>query len=320
VTLRWGVLGVSEFARRAVLPVLRRSRDSTLVAIASRSQARADAEARRFGAPHAHASYEALLADPEVDAVYLPLPNALHVEWALRALNSGRHVLCEKPLAPTAKEAQLLADAALANRRVLMEGYMTAFHPRQERLIAAARAGALGQLRSLRAVFSGKRTDFDDYRWQPEMGGGALLDLGIYCLEPMTAIAGEPARVAAVQSTAPSGVDASFSGWLEFDGGVTGSFFVSFEAPEEQSLEIVGTEGRVRLEPAFTAGRRDGAFLIERPWGRREQVRTGGLDPYAAMVEHFAAVVAGETPSRRPPEASVATLALCERLRAAAGA
>ena len=317
--LRWGVLGVSEsVGRGAVLPALRASRFASLVAIAARDGGRAAAEAKRFGAQRSYGAYADLLADPEVEAVYVPLPNSLHREWTLRALSSGRHVLCEKPLASGAAEAREMAAAAVGAGRVLMEAYMSAFHPRRERVIKLARSGALGRLTSLRSVFTFTNRDETNYRWLPEMGGGAFLDLGIYCLEPLIAIAGEPLRLTAAQTTAPSGVDATFEAELEFAGGVRGEVLVSFAAPEEQSLEVVGSTARLRVERAFTAGRKDTTIELRHTDGRREKLRTDGVDPYRAMVEHFAAVVERHAALKRPPAASVATLDLIDRLRAAA--
>ena len=317
--LRWGVLGVSEsVGRRAVLPAIGASDTAELVAIAARDGDRAAAEARRFGAQRSYGSYADLLADPVVEAVYLPLPNSLHPEWTLRALASGRHVLCEKPLASSAAAARRMAAAAQAAGCVLMEAYMSAFHPRQQRVIDLVGSGALGELVSLRSAFTFTNRQPANYRWQPAMGGGALLDVGIYCLEPLVAIAGEPLSVTASQETAAGGVDASFRAELEFAGGVSGGFVASFVAPEEQTLEVVGSGARLRVERAFTAGSEDRTIELRHADGRSEHIDGGGLDPYKAMVEHFAAVVAGHAASRRPSAASVATLELLDRLRAAA--
>jgi predicted dehydrogenase len=320
IPLRWGVLGVSELVgRKAVLPALRRSPTAELVAIASRDPRRAEAEAEAFGAPRAYGSYAELVADPDVEAVYIPLPNGLHLEWTLASVAAGKHVLCEKPLACTAADARVMADAAREAGVILMEAYMTAFHTRAQRLVQLAREGVLGEVRSSRASFTFPNRDPANHRWLSEMGGGALLDVGIYCLEPLLAIGGDPVEVAAQQVAAASGVDTTFTGWLRFEGGATASFLVSFEAPEWQHLEVVGTQARLEVDTAFTAGPADRDIVLHHVDGRQEVIDGGACDSYLAMVEHFASAVRGEAALLRPPAASIRTLAVIDRLREAAG-
>ncbi len=319
--LRWGVLGVSEVAgRKAVLPALRDSPTADLVAVASRDEGRASQEAQHFGARRAYGSYADLLADPEIEAVYLPLPNSMHHEWTIAAARAGKHVLCEKPLACTAADAEAMAAACTTSGVLLMEAYMTPFHPRSARLIELARSGALGELRFARAAFTFPLDDPANHRWQPEMGGGSLLDVGIYCLAPLLAIAGqEPQNVAAQAFLADSGVDASFSGWLGFPGGFSATFQTSFETGERQTMEIAGTEGAIVVDRAFTPSTADLHIWLTKRDGSDQIVVSEGSNPYLAMVEHFAAVTRGAESSRRPPEESIALLHLLDRLRAAAG-
>jgi len=199
-----------------------------------------------------------------------------------------------------------------------MEAYMTAFHPRAQRAIALAQNGALGQIRSMTTAFTFPNRDPLNHRWLPEMGGGALLDVGIYCLEPILTVAGEPIEVAASRVLAPSGVDASFSAWLAFKDGITASFLASFDAPEQQRLEIVGSEARLEMETSFTAGEQDRLIRLKHRDGRLEEIDAGGCDSYLAMVEHFATVVCGEAPSLRPVGDSIRTLKVIDRLRTVA--
>ncbi len=318
--VRWGVLGVSGLVGRlAVCPALQHSDTADFVAIASRDPAKATAEAARFGARRAYGSYQALLDDPEVEAVYIPLPNGLHHEWTLRAAAAGKHVLCEKPLARTAAEAAEMAAACRNHGVLLMEAYMTPFHRRMQRVLAHAAEGSLGALRFGRTVFTFPANDPDNHRWLPEMGGGALLDVGCYVLEPLvTAAGGAPVAVAAAQHLVPSGVDASFSGWLNFGDGFTASFGASFEAPEQQLLELVGTEAALTVDTAFTAGINHTSYTIKRRDGATQVLTEPANDSYLTMVEHFAAAVRGEAPLARPPEASIRMLTLMDRLRAAA--
>ncbi len=317
--LRWGVLGVSEIVGRlAVLPALQRSVTADLLALASRELGRARAEADMFGARHSYGSYDELLADSDIESVYIPLPNALHKEWTIKALLAGKHVLCEKPLACNALEADEMASAARQAGRTLMEAHMTTFNHRYGTALKLIEDGTLGRLRHVRSQFTFMNRDPVNHRWLPELGGGALLDVGVYCLEPLLSLAGDPENVQASQVLAPSGVDTTFSAWLEFSDGLTASMLVSFELPEEQRLEAFGTEGRFDLRSAFTSGCEDGSLELIDPDGGVQRIETGGNDSYLAMVEHFASVVRGEAALRRPVEASIRCLDLIDRLQRSA--
>jgi predicted dehydrogenase len=304
-------------ARQAVLPAIAASPGARLVAAASE---RAPDGAARLGAQRSYRAYGALLDDPDVEAVYVPLPNSRHREWVERAAAAGKHVLCEKPLAPTAADAEAMAAACAAAGVTLLEAYMTAFHPRAAAVAALVASGRLGALRFARAAFTGVLRRTDDHRWRPEMGGGALLDVGIYCVAPLLAAARRrPDRVEAAARLAMSGVDASFSGWLDFGEGLTATIECSFEVPERQTLELVGTEAAVLVERAHTPGPEDVGFTLRHRDGRTETIAAGGTDPYRAMIEHFQAVVRGERRPLRPVADSIAVLDVLDRLRAAAG-
>jgi len=319
IPLRWGVIGVSGLVgRKAVLPALRSSLTAELVAIGSRDAQRARDEASAFGATRSYGSYADVIADPDVEAVYIPLPNGLHLEWTLRAIEAGKHVLCEKPLAMSAADARTMAEAASRAGVTLMEAYMTAFHPRAQRVVAMARDGELGRVLSMRAAFTFPNREPENHRWLIEQGGGALADVGIYCLEPLLAIGGELASLGGHQSLAASGVDATFRAWLEFANGATGTILTSFEAPEWQRLEIVGTDARIEVDTAFTAGPSDSEIDVWRVDGTFESIDAGANDPYLAMIEHFAAVVRGEAVSMRPIESSIRALEVMDRLRVSA--
>lgn len=304
-------------ARRAVLPALAASPTARLVALASQSAPPGGYD--DSGAERCLAGYQAVLEDAEVEAVYIPLPNSLHRPWVLAALAAGRHVLCEKPLACNQTEAAELAAAAEAAGVILMEAYMTPFHPRSQALATLVADGRLGPLRFARGTFTGVLDRPDDHRWHPQMGGGALLDVGIYCLAPILAAAGRPpVAMAAAARWAPQGVDASFSGWLGFGDGFAATLECSFEAPERQRLELVGTQARVVVDRAFTPGPDDDTLVLHHRDGTDEVLPTGGGDPYLGMVEHFAEVVRGVAPSVRPPADSVALAGLLDDLATAA--
>ena len=299
----------SVVATQAVLPALAASARSVVVAEASR------------GAAGSFDAYHAVLADPAVEAVYLPLPNGLHRDWTLRAAAAGKHVLCEKPLARTAAEAAVMAEACAAAGVVLMEAYMSPFHPRAVALSDLLVLQGLGDLRFAAAAFTFPLRDRRNHRWQPDMGGGALLDVGIYCLGPLVSAAGHfPVEVSAAKVTSDSGVDASFAGWLDFGHGFVASFSVSFEAPERQHLELVGTAATAVVEDAFAAGaggqRARLRFVAQ--GGVAEDVVGPDADPYRLMTDHFVDVVRHGTPPLRPPSDSIALLGLLDRLREAA--
>ena len=319
VPIGWGVIGAtSQVAQKAVLPAIVASPGARLVAVASARTAHGGGV--RFGAARAYRAYAALLDDPEVEAVYVPLPNSLHREWVERAAYAGKHVLCEKPLAPTPADAEAMAAACAAAGVTLLEAYMTPFHPRAMAIETLVASGRLGGLRFARAAFTGVLDRPDDHRWRPEMGGGALLDVGIYCIAPLLAAAGRtPARVEAAATLAKSGVDASFSGWLDFGDGFTATIECSFDAPERQSLEIVGTEAALLVDRAHTPGPEDAAITLRHRDGRLVKIIAGAANPYRAMIEHFQSVVRGEAAPRRSCAASITLLTVLERLRAAAG-
>ena len=320
--MRFGVLGAtSVVATDAVLPAIVTSGGARLVHVASRDAAAASAVATRYEAERSSGRYEAVLADPDVEAVYVPLPNGLHREWTERAAAAGKHVLCEKPLATSAAEAAAMAGACEAAGVLLMEAYMTPFHPRAPAVLDLVGAGVLGEARLARADFTFPLVDSANHRWEPAMGGGALLDLGVYCLTPLIdAGGGPPAAVEARAVAAPSGVDATFTGWLAFPGGFTAAFACSFEAPERQWLQIVGTEATVTVDMPFAGGATGTRALVHHRDGRVEPVDGPDGDPYLGMVDHFAAAVRGRTAPRRTPGDSIALLALMDRLRAAASA
>ncbi len=294
----------STVARLAVVPALVASPQAEVVAEASASRGQ---------------RYQDVLDDGAVEAVYIPLPNALHAEWTLRAAAAGKHVLCEKPLATTASEAATMAAACGAAGVVLCEAYMTPYHPRSVLVDEALRSGRLGALRHASTRFTFRHRQPADHRWRPEMGGGALADLGVYCLEPLVVAGrGMPQSMSARRVDVASGVDASFCGWLDFSGSFSASFVCSFEMPEHQSLDLVGTEGALRVVRSFTPGSTDTDVEWTDTDGSTERLRAAGGDPYRGMVDHVCAVIRGETALHRPASSSVAVLEVMDQLRAVA--
>ncbi len=243
--LRWGILGgSSRISMKAVAPAIEASERGELVAVASRAG----------GGDHPYAE---LLGRPDIDIVYVPLPNGLHRQWVTAALATGKHVLCEKPLGMNATEAEELFDTAEAAGRVLIEAYMAPFHPRAQAVERMLAEGALGALRAMHTAFSFPLVTSrpDDHRLDPVLGGGASLDVGIYCTAPMLWAAGrEPLDVVATAVWQAPGVDRSLAGFLDFGGGLAGAFDVSFELPVRQRLEIAGTDAMITTEWAFNPG------------------------------------------------------------------
>jgi D-xylose 1-dehydrogenase (NADP+, D-xylono-1,5-lactone-forming) len=281
--LRWGVLGAADIADKALLPAMRAAAGSEPLAIASRDPKRAQAMAARHGIPRVHATYDHVLADPDVDAVYLPLTNDAHKPWTLRALAAGKHVLCEKPLALNAAEATEMGSAAHAAGRLLMEAFMYRFHPRMRELVAGM-AGR--QVRHVHAAFGFRMKDPGNYRARSELGGGALYDVGCYCVDVSRWLLGEPDQVRAFAHR--GSVDMTTTALLHFPSGATASVWASMESPEHQALEIVTTDEVTRVEKPFTS--------------------MESVDPYRVMVEEFAAAASSGGASPLPVEWSIANL------------
>ncbi len=251
----WGVLSTAEINRK-VLEGAARSDRVDVVAVASRDGAKAQAYAVEHGIERAYGSYEALLEDPDVEAVYVSLPNSLHVEWAIRALEAGKHVLCEKPLDRRPEEVARAFDAAELADRFLMEAFMYRHNPQTRRLKELVDEGAVGELRLVRAQFSFTLTELGNVRMRPELDGGSLMDVGCYCVSGTRLLAGEPEAVVAQQLPSTTGVDVRFAGVLTFaGGGVLGHFDCGFDASDRSELEAAGP---------------DGSLIVRDPWHCRE--------------------------------------------------
>jgi D-xylose 1-dehydrogenase (NADP+, D-xylono-1,5-lactone-forming) len=294
-TLRLGLLSTANINRKLLGGV--RDADSVeVVAVASRDRERAEAYAAEQGLPRAHGSYEALLADAEVDAVYIPLPNSLHVPWSIRALQAGKHVLCEKPLTRRPEEAQAAFDAADRAGRVLAEAFMWRHHPQAHRLRELVRDRTVGQVRLLRATFCFELVGAgrpEDVRLQRELDGGGLMDVGCYCVSALRLLAGEPDRVSGRQVVGGDGVDVRFTGTMGFPSGVLATFDCGLDMTPRSELEVVGDAGTLHLSDPWHS--RESRIEIRRPDGT-EIVEIPPADPYACELEDFAAAARGERP------------------------
>jgi D-xylose 1-dehydrogenase (NADP+, D-xylono-1,5-lactone-forming) len=287
----WGLLSTARISG-AVIAAARASERADVVAVASRDDERARSYADQFAIPRAHGSYEALLADPEVEAVYVPLPNALHVEWTVRALHAGKHVLCEKPMARRPQEVARAFDVAAREGLVLSEAFMWRHHPQTRRLRELLAEGAIGDVRLVRASFSFALAGDGDVRLDAALEGGSLMDVGCYCVSgARLAAGGEPVSVLAECVTGPSGVDVRFSGVLRFDGDVLAIFDCGLDVPARHELEVVGSQGRLVLADPWHC--RNPLISLERD-GKPWFVEIEAADSYRLELEDMAAAIRGK--------------------------
>jgi len=323
--LRWGVLSTASIAREKVIPGIRGADRCTIVAIASRDLERAQVVAAEQGIPTAHGSYEALLADRTVDAVYIPLPNHLHAEWAIAAARAGKHVLCEKPLAMTSADAERMIEAASAAGVLLMEAFMYRLHPSWVAALRLVADGRIGRLTAVQSWFSYFNDDAGNIRNIREAGGGALFDIGCYNVNLSRLLFGtEPRRVeSSIVRDPATGVDVLTSALLEFDGGVA-TFTCSTRAEDDQRVHIYGTDGRIEIDIPFNIPP-DRPTRIRLSHGGEPPVSPAtevltfeAADPYGVEAAAFAAAVLDGTPLPVPPSDAVANLRVIERIFGAA--
>ena len=318
--LRWGVISTANIGRWAVNPAIQASSNGELVAVASRNADDARAFADAGGIPTAYGSYEALLEDEGIDAVYIPLPNSMHLPWTIRAAEAGKHVLCEKPLALSASECDEMDAAAGENGVTLMEAFMYRFHPRTERVIELVRSGGLGDLKLIHAAFTFRLTRRDNIRLMPDLGGGSLMDVGCYCVNVSRTLAGaEPVEVQATAFFGDTGVDEEMAGTLYFPGGVVAQFDCALTMERREVCEVAGTEAWLQVPAAFLPGGDDVAFHEHRGRGEVVEHRVDGADEYQLMVEHFADCVLQGRPPRYDATEAAANMRVIEALYRSAG-
>ena len=320
-TLNWGVLGASYFAIEHMIPALQQSAGVRVHGIASRDQARADAVAEQFGLPRAYGDYESLLADPDIDVVYNPLPNHLHVPWTEKAARAGKHVLCEKPIALDAAEAASLILVRDETGLQIQEAYVVIHHPQWKRVRELVREGRIGRLRAIQGWFSYWLDDAGNIRNKREMGGGGLLDIGVYPLVTARFVfEAEPVRVfAAIERHPDWDVDVLSSAVLQFPTGIL-SFTCGTLLGGYQHMAVHGTEGRIELpDPFAQSPTREAQIRILGPgaiWEpfEAEVERLAKAKQYVLQAEAFCAAVRGEAPPAFPLEESVRMMRVLDAL------
>ncbi len=253
--VRWGILGCADIARKSVIPGIQQSETGEVVAIASRTKEKAEAMADELSIPVAYGSYEQLLRDSSIDAVYIPLPNHLHKEWTIRAASSGKHVLCEKPAALNTNEILEMEEACRVARVVFAEAFMYRYHPRYAMIREVIDSGKIGEVRGIHCTFTFNNSeDYNNVRYKREWGGGSLYDVGVYPISVARMVLGKEPTAATTHaffSEKHDGVDMMASGLLEFGQGVALTFDCGMWAAFRNRLEIVGTDGRIEVPSAF---------------------------------------------------------------------
>ena len=312
--LNWGIISTAHIAEKAVIPAIRMVKNNQVVAVASRDLNRATAFAAKMDIPKAYGSYQELLNDPNVQAVYIPLPNSDHKQWTIKALEAGKHVLVEKSFALSADEAQEMVSSALEHGLILMENFMYRYSSRFDKVVELVQKGELGKLKLIQSSFSWNLTNPDDIRLSANLGGGSLLDLGTYCVNFQRQLAGrEPVAVSCRFYQGNTSVDLQAVGSLSFGDQLETQFFSSFAATGQQYTRIVGTEGVLEVPQSFNnGGQKTEAFLIKNNETKRLTFRAE--NDYRSLLEHFYQVVISRESPRFPLADAVNNMLVLETL------
>ena len=315
--VRWGILSTAKIGLEKVIPGMQRGEHCEVVAIASRDLKTAKSAASRLGIPNAYGSYEALLEDKQVEAIYNPLPNHLHVPWSLRAIEAEKHVLCEKPIGLSSTEGQTLVDAARAHPELkVMEAFMYRHHPQWQRAKQIVETGGIGELRTIQSFFSYFNEDPTNIRNQAAMGGGGLMDIGCYNVSLSRFLFGyEPVRVMGmVEKDTRFQVDRMASGILDFGRG-TATFTCSTQLSAYQRVNIFGTTGRIEIEIPFNAPPDEACKMWHESEGQAKTITLPVCDQYAIQGDLMSQAIRNETPVPTPIEDSIENMRVLEALR-----
>ena len=319
--VRLGILSTADIGRGRVIPALKHCRNLEVTAVASRSLEKAQAFAKDLGIPTAYGSYDELLADPNIDAIYNPLPNSMHAEWSIKCAEVGKPCLCEKPLASDAAEAQTMVDTFAKRGILFAEAFMYRFHPQTQKVKQMLDDGAVGDVREMNASFSFVVGSENDIRLSKPLAGGSLMDIGCYCLNVMRFMTGEePDQVEAIARVGVhSNVDEYLSAVMSFPSGVLGHFDSSFRLQWTHTYEIRGTEGRIEVEQGFVVPPTTETRI--RCWygDIYEEIIVPPANSYTLMGEDFADALLNNRPPKFPPQDAVRNMEAIDRLYAAAG-
>jgi predicted dehydrogenase len=320
MTLRIGILGAARITAGALLDPARENPEVEVVAVAARDVDRARGFADRHGIPRVHTSYAALLADPDVDAVYNPLPNGMHGTWTLAALEAGKHVLCEKPLTANAEEAQVVAEAARSTGLVVMEAMHYRYHALTQRTLDLLGQGVVGEQLRIETTFEAMLPPTDEVRWGPELAGGAMMDLGCYAVHLARTLAGaEPIVEHAEARVDRAGIDSALTAEVAFEDGRTGSVTASMVADGGAgSARVVGSDGTLELRNPFVP-QVGGELAVVTRDGRRVEAVPAEPTSYAAQLSAFVRATLRGRPFPTNPEDSVATMRVIDACYLAAG-
>ncbi len=294
-TLRWGLLSTARI-NRALIPPIRKSKRSRLLAVASRSQASAEEFAQIWQIQRIHTSYESMLADPEIDVIYNPLPNSLHAEWCIKAVQAGKHVLCEKPLAISLAEVDALRAASAQTGKVITEALMYRHHPQTLKVKEIIDSGAIGKIHLIRGAFTYIASRPNNVRFDPTLGGGSIWDVGCYPISYTRAMVGfEPEEVFGWQTISPAGVDSHFVGQMRFPGNTYAQFDSSFITPYAPFVEIIGDQGTLFIPKPFVPGKNE--KIILKQGDQSQTIRIQGPDLYQGEVADIEdAILLGKQP------------------------
>jgi len=289
--VKWGIISTADINRK-VIPGAHASPKVDLVGVASRDQQRAEEYAKEWDIPRAYGSYEALLADPEIEAVYISLPNTMHCEWSIKSVEAGKHVLCEKPMSRHTNEVEEAFDAADKAGRLLSEAFMYRHNPQTKHLKQLVDEGAIGELRVVRSVFSYSLYDEENIRLRTDVEGGALMDVGCYNVSGSRLVGGEPEHVFGEAWYGPSGTDWVFSGTLRFPQNVIGLFHCGTALPEQDELEVIGSEGSLFLDDPWHCA--SPLLELRRADGSVERIEIAKEDSYRLELENLSDAIRGE--------------------------
>ena len=286
--LRLGVMGCADIAVSRVIPGLNGSDSTDVCALASRDGKKALTWAKKLGIRHHFSSYDEMLENDGIDAVYIPLPNSLHSKWTLRALEKGKHVLCEKPLALSNGEVRRMIRVARERNLVLQEGFMYRFHPRNRAVLEMVRRGDIGELRSMESSFSYVLDGTESYLMNRELGGGALYDVGCYCVHVSRMVMGcEPVEVFGFSVLTKTNVDMSFTGVMRYPGNIVSCFHVSMDEEPRFTYRVVGRDGLIEVPWAFVSFGKETHVIVQKN-EKQEKVSFEGVNEYNLQFEHFA--------------------------------